>query len=114
MLVGFLWVWYLVKEGKTLHPIYYGSKALNEAQKNYTVIEKELFAVVFAFEKILSYLIGTRVIVNTNHSALRYLMAKNDVKPRFIRWVLLLQEFYFEEMDRKGIENNVSHHSSHL
>ena len=62
--------------------------------------EQELLAIVFAFEKSLSYLLGTRVIVHTDHSALRYLMAKKDAKPRLIRWVLLLQEFDFEVMDR--------------
>ena len=36
---------------KILHPIYYASKALNVAQKNYIVTEQELLAVVFAFEK---------------------------------------------------------------
>ena len=39
------------RKNKILHPIYYASKALNEAQKNYTVIEQELLAVVFAFKK---------------------------------------------------------------
>ena len=72
--------------------------------------EQELFAVVFAFEKFCSYLLGTRVIVHTEHSTLRYLMAKMDVKPRFIRWVLLLQEFDFEVRDRKGTENQVADH----
>ena len=64
--------------------------------------EQEILAVVFVFEKCCSYLLGTRVIVHTDHSALRYLMAKKDEIPRLIRWVLLLQEFDFEEMDRKG------------
>ena len=67
--------------------------------KNYTVTE-ELLAVVFAFEKFCSYLLGNRVIVHTDHSSLRYLMAKKDAKPRLIRWVLLLQEFDFEVLDR--------------
>ena len=92
------------RRNKILHPIYYASKALNEAQKNYTGTEQELLKVVFAFEKFRSYLLGTRVIVHTDHSALRYLMAKKDAKPRLIRWVLLLQEFDFEVLDRKGLK----------
>ena len=76
--------------------------------------EQELLAVVFAFEKFRSYLLGTRVIVHTDHSALRYLMAKKDEKPRLIRWVLLLQEFDFEVLDRKGTENQVVDHLSRL
>ena len=97
---------------KILHPIYYASKALNEAQKNYTETEQELLAVVFAFEKFRSYLLGSRVIVHTDHLTLRYLMEKKDVKPRLIRWVLLLKEFEFEVMDRKVTENEVADHLS--
>ena len=76
--------------------------------------EQELLAVVLAFEKICSYLLGTRVIVHVDHSTLRYLMAKKDVKPRLICWVLLLQEFDFEVSDRKGTENQVVDHLSRL
>ena len=78
------------------------------------VTEQELLAVVFAFEKFRSYLLGTRVIVHTDHSTLRYLMAKKDAKPRLIRWVLLLQEFDFEVLDRIGTENQVVDHLSRL
>ena len=74
--------------------------------------EQELIAVVFAFEKFCSYFLGTRVIVHTDHSALRYLIVKKDAKPRLIRWVLLLQEFDFEVLDRKGTENQVADHLS--
>ena len=52
--------------------------------------------------------------MHTDHSALRYLMVKKDVKPRLIRWVLLLKEFYFEALDRKGTENQVADHLSRL
>ncbi|XP_049399730.1 uncharacterized protein LOC125863764 [Solanum stenotomum] len=71
----------------------------------FTVTEQELLAVVYAFENFRAYLLGTKVIVHIDHSALRYLMAKKDVKPRLIRWVLLLQEFDFEVKDQKGYEN---------
>ena len=87
------------KRRDKIHPIYYASKALNEAQKNYTVTEQDLLAMVFAFEKFHSYMLGTRVIVHTNHFALRFLMAKKDAKPRLVRCVLLLQEFDFEVKD---------------
>ena len=65
--------------------------------------EQELLAVVFAFEKFCSYLLGKRVM-HADHCALRYLMSKKDVKSRLIIWVLLFQELDFEVKHRKGIE----------
>ena len=52
--------------------------------------------------------------MHIDHSALRYLMAKKDVKPRLIHWVLLLQEFYFEVRDRKGTKNQLANNLSRL
>lgn len=59
------------KHNKIFHPIYYASKALNGAQKNYTITEHALFDVVYDFKKFGAYLLGTKVIVHTYHVALR-------------------------------------------
>ena len=71
------------------------------------VTEHKLLAVLYAFKKFRAYLLGTKVIVYANHASLRYLMSKKDVKPRLIRWVLLLQEFDFEVNNKRGCENKV-------
>ncbi|GKG45251.1 reverse transcriptase domain-containing protein, partial [Tanacetum coccineum] len=81
---------------KHFKPIHYARKTMNEAQENYTTTKKELLAVVFAFDKFYQYLVLSKTIVFTDHSALRYLFIKQDAKPRFIRWILLLQEFDIE------------------
>ncbi|GJW80683.1 retrovirus-related pol polyprotein from transposon 17.6 [Tanacetum coccineum] len=83
-------------------PIYYASKTLNNAQEHYTTTEKELFAVVFSFDKFFPYLILSKTVVYTDHSALKYLFSKHDAKPRLLRWVLLLQGFDIEIKDKKG------------
>ena len=69
---------------------------------------------MFPFDRFRSYLIGNKVIMFTDHSAIKYLMTKKDAKPRLIRWVLLLQEFDVEFRDKKGSENMVSDHLSRL
>ncbi|XP_070022213.1 uncharacterized protein [Nicotiana sylvestris] len=98
------------RQGKLMHPIYYASRTLSDAQLNYTVTEKEMLVVVFAFDKFRSYLIGSKIIVYTDHAAIRYLIEKKESKPRLIHWVLLLQEFNLEIRDRKGTENQVADH----
>ncbi|XP_058222978.1 uncharacterized protein LOC131332701 [Rhododendron vialii] len=102
---------------KDKHPyvIHYASKTLNDAQVNYTTTEKELLAIVFALDKFRSYLIGgTPIVVYTDHSALKYLLTKQDAKARLIRWILLLQEFNLTIKDKKGVENVVADHLSRL
>ena len=90
--------------------VYYAIKTLNEAHRNYTIMEKELLAVVYALDKFQSYLIGSNIVIFTDHSALKYLLTKQNSKARLIRWVLLLQEFNLQIRDKKGVENIVVDH----
>nr|XP_016477405.1 PREDICTED: uncharacterized protein LOC107798884 [Nicotiana tabacum] len=102
------------RRSKSFNFIYYASKTVTPAQINYTVIEKELLVVVWAFDKFWAYLVGTKVIVYTDHAAIKYLFEKKYAKPRLIRWVLLLKEFDLEIRDQKGSENQVADHLSRL
>ena len=100
-------------EGK-LYVVYYARKTLNEAQRNYTTTEKELLTVVHALDKFRAYFLGAEIIIFTDHSALKYLLTKQKVKARLIRWVLLLQEFNLQIRDKKRVENVVVDHLSRL
>nr|GEV21847.1 reverse transcriptase domain-containing protein [Tanacetum cinerariifolium] len=102
------------RQEKYFRPIDYASKTMTEAESNYTTTEKEMLAVVYAFEKFQSYLIMNKSIVYMDHSALKYLFAKKYSKARLLRWVLLLQEFKFKVIDTKRAENLASDHLSRL
>ena len=102
------------RENKKAFVIYYASKTLDSAQADYTTIEKEFLAVVFALEKFRSYIVGSPVTIFTDHAALKYLLSKQDTKPRLTRWILLCQEFNLTIKDKKGVENVVADHLSRL
>ena len=69
---------------------------------------------VFACEKFRPYILGSHVIIHTDHAIIKYPMAKKDAKPRLTRWVLLLQEFDLEIKDKKCSHNVIADHLSRL
>jgi len=68
-------------KGRIFHTIYYARKVLNDAQINYATTEKELLAIVYALEKFRSYLVGSKIVIYTNHATIKHLLRKADSKP---------------------------------
>ncbi|GKA90875.1 reverse transcriptase domain-containing protein [Tanacetum coccineum] len=102
------------RKTKHFQPIHYASKTMMDAQAHYTTTEKELLAVVYAFKKFRPYLVLFKTIVYTDHSTLKYLLAKKDAKLRLLQWILLLQEFDVIIHNKKGAENLAADHLSRL
>ncbi|GKA89968.1 zinc finger, CCHC-type containing protein [Tanacetum coccineum] len=98
---------------KHFKPIHYASKIMNEAQENYTTTEKELLAVVFAFDKFCQYLVLSKTIV-------LMIICPNDIihetrsKTSLVRESLLLQEFDIKIRDKKCAKNLAADHLSRL
>ncbi|GJY30500.1 DNA-directed DNA polymerase [Tanacetum coccineum] len=86
---------------KTNHfqPIHYASKTMTEAQIHYTTTEKEMLAVVYAFEKFRPYLVLSKSIVYADHSALKYFLSKQDAKPRLLRTVEENRALWSDRLD---------------
>jgi hypothetical protein len=71
-------------------PVYYASRQMSPAERNYTTTEREALAVVYSCKKFRHYLLGYKVIFHTDLDSLKYLVNKPDLLGRIARWILLL------------------------
>ncbi|GJR77841.1 reverse transcriptase domain-containing protein [Tanacetum coccineum] len=97
------------RKTKHFQPIHYSSKTMTKAQIQYTTTEKEMLAVVYAFEKFRPYFVLSKSIVYTDHSALKYLLSKQDAKPRLLRvitpWFADIANFHARNFIVKGMSS---------
>jgi hypothetical protein len=98
------------QDGDELNIIHHARWILNDAHISYSLIEKEFFAVVFPCEKFRSYITDSKFRVYTDRMGLKEILERTDVKPRMIRWILLLQEFDLQIIQRRedGLEDRES------
>jgi hypothetical protein len=73
--------------------IAYASRTLNKAEKAYSVIERELLAIIWSVKHFRHYIYGQKIILQTDHSPLKWLMSHKDSSSRLMRWALQLQEY---------------------
>ena len=101
-------------EGGIDHLIAFASKKLSSAERNYTTIEREGLAMVYALQKFRHYLLGSHFKMFTDHSTLKYLVNKTVLGGKICRWLLLFQEYDFEVIVKLGRLNGGSYHLSRL
>lgn len=86
-------------------PIAYASRTLNSSEINYSTIEKELLAVVWATQKFRHYLYGRKFKIITDHKPLIYLHSLKQPHSKLMRWRLKLEEYDYEVIHKKGSLN---------
>ncbi|KAL3683144.1 hypothetical protein R1sor_001166 [Riccia sorocarpa] len=77
------------------HPIYYASRQLSKAERNYAATELECLGMIFSVQKFRHYLLGTQFVFHVDHQALRYIVNRPSRSGKLARWMLLLQEYTF-------------------
>lgn len=92
------------KDGR-LHPVFFASRSLNPAERNYSTVEKEGLALVWAVKRFHIYLFGKHFKVQTDHQPLEFINKAKLTNGRVMRWSLALQEYSFNVEYIKGREN---------
>jgi hypothetical protein len=96
------------------HPIWFWSRSLNAAERNYSTTEKECLAIVLAILQLRPYLEGKKFLIRTDHHSLRWVLNLSDAQGRLARWRLRLLEFDFEVEYSPGKEHKVADPMSRL
>ncbi|CAM4549041.1 unnamed protein product [Caretta caretta] len=105
----------LMQEGpdQEFHPVVFLSKKLSERESNWSVSEKECYAIVYALEKLCTYVWGWRFHLQTDHAALQWLHTATESNKKLIWWSLALQDFDFDIQHISGASNKVADALSH-
>ena len=95
-------------------PVYYASRQLLIAEKNYSTTECEALGMIYSITKFRHYLLGRKFMFHVDHLTLIYLVSKQALTDRLARWMLRLQEFDFEIQHRPQLQHAITDHLSLL
>ena len=104
----------LQQYGDVYHPIQFISRKLKSAEKNYSTIEKEGLAIVWAVEKLAIYLYGREFVVLTDHQPLTFIQLSKMHNSRVMRWSMFLQDWTFRIESIKGVDNVLADYLSRV
>ena len=91
-----------------IEPVYYASRKLSKAERNYSVIEREAFGMVYSVTKYRHYLLGRKLSFHVDHSALLFLVSKALLTGKIARRTLMLQEFEFDIFSWPGVQHAIA------
>lgn len=90
------------------HPIWFASRTLNNHEKRYSTIEKELLAIVWSTKYFRVYLYFRRFSIQTDHKPLAWLNNLKEPNMKLQRWKIQLNEYNFDITYVKGKDNVVA------
>ena len=103
-----------LSEPNWYRPVYYASRKLSIAERNYSTTEREALGMIYSINKFRHYLLGKKFTFHVDHSALLYLVSKQELTGKLARWTLLLQEFEFDILHRPGVQHAIADYLSRL
>ena len=86
------------------HVVAYASRTLSPSERNYSVIQRECLAIIFALKQFRHYLLGRKFSLLTDHAPLQWLSSQK-MEGLLARWALAAQEYTFTIMYRSGSAN---------
>ena len=95
-------------------PMYYSSRKLSAAERNYSTTEREALRMIYSINMFRHYLLVKKVTFHVDHAALLYLVSKQTLTGKLTRWMLLLQEFEFDIQHWPGMQHAVADYLSRI
>lgn len=90
-------------------PVSFDSRTLTDTEVNYSTVEKEMLAIIWAIKYFRPYLFGQQFKIVTDHKPLLWLMSFKEPNSKLVRWKLRLLEYDYEVIYKKGSQNVVVH-----
>jgi len=89
-------------------PVSFASRTLNDREINYSTVEKEMLAIIWATKYFRPYLFGQKFQIVTDHRPLTWLINFKEPNSKLVRWKLQLLEYDYEVVYKKGSQNVVA------
>ena len=84
------------------YPIAFASKVLSKTERNWSVTEREAYAIVWSVNYFRSFLLGNHFKLLSDHKPLCWLRNLKNPAPKLARWILQLEEYDFEVVYKEG------------
>jgi hypothetical protein len=95
----------LMQDGK---PVAYNSEYLDGTRLNYSIYDKELYALVRVLEIWQHYIWPKEFVIHSNHESLKYLKIQTNLNKRHAKWVEFIETFPYVIKYKKGKDNVVA------